>query len=296
MKLQSELLGERQLAEELKSALKRREIIPFYQIQVDAGSRQIVGLEALARWEHPMRGLLPPAAFLKVADEYGLTAAIDAAILVRVLEDRKLWQGRGVLPPHISVNISATRLNDPHLIADLRKLDIPDQSIVFELVETIFLDDAEDSVLNNIAQIKSMGIDIEIDDFGSGHASLIGLVKLRPKRLKIDRQLVTAITVSDEQRRLVASIVGIAKMLGVEIIAEGVETEAHARLLAEMGCDMLQGFALGYPASAEETCELLSGIRQTSASVTALQTLGLSSREVKHLDERQTDGAKRKKR
>ena len=163
-------------------------------------------------------------------------------------------------------------------------------------METIFLDDAEDAVLNNIAQIKSMGIDIEIDDFGSGHASLIGLVKLRPKRLKIDRQLVTAITVSDEQRRLVASIVGIAKMLGVEIIAEGVETEAHARLLAEMGCNMLQGFALGYPASAEETYELLSGIRQTSASVTALQTLSLSSREMKHLDERQADSPKRKKR
>jgi diguanylate cyclase (GGDEF)-like protein/PAS domain S-box-containing protein len=266
LKLQSDLQGERQLAEELKVALARGEIVPFYQIQVDARTRRIFGLEALARWQHPVHGLLAPGAFLKVADEYGLTADIDAAILDRALLDRAEWQGRGVVSPRIAVNISANRLGDPQLISGLLKLNIPRHAIVFELIETIFLDDSDDIVLSNIEQIKRMGIDVEIDDFGSGHASLIGLVKLRPKRLKIDRQLVFDITVSDEQRRLVASIVEIAKALNVEVIAEGVETEEHARLLARIGCDGLQGYALGYPSPAEEISALLRD-RQTPDAV-----------------------------
>jgi diguanylate cyclase (GGDEF)-like protein len=257
LKLQSDLQGERQLAEELKLALSRDEIVPFYQIQVDARTRHIFGLEALARWRHPIHGLLAPGAFLKVADEYGLTAEIDAAILDQALRDRAEWERNGVVAPRVAVNISANRLGDPELIAGLLKLDIPRHAIVFELVETIFLDDSDDMVLSNIEQIKLMGIDVEIDDFGSGHASLIGLVKLRPKRLKIDRQLVFDITTSDEQRRLVASIVEIAKTLNVEVIAEGVETEEHARLLARIGCDGLQGYALGYPSPADEILALL---------------------------------------
>jgi diguanylate cyclase (GGDEF)-like protein len=259
--LQSDLHTERQLADELRLAPVLRQIEPFYQIQVDARSRHIVGLEALARWRHPEKGLLNPAAFLKVADEYGLTAEIDAAVLKRALADRAAWVSQGITPPRIAVNISGRRLADPNLIEGLQALEIPRQAIAFELVETIFLDDPDDRVLANIDAIKEMGIDIEIDDFGSGHASLIGLVKLKPKRLKIDRQLVTAITVSDEQRRLVGSIVEIARTLNVEVIAEGVETEEHACILAEVGCDELQGYAIGYPSSESDTAALLKSAR-----------------------------------
>jgi diguanylate cyclase (GGDEF)-like protein len=288
-KLQSELLGKRQLADELKQALLRREIIPFYQIQVDARSRRIFGLEALARWRHPVHGVMLPGAFLKVADEYGLTAEIDAAILDHALEDYKRWQAEGIAPPRIAVNISANRLSDPRLIEGLDRLDIPDESIVFELVETIFLDDCDEMVLSNIEGIKRLGIDIEIDDFGSGHASLIGLVRLRPKRLKIDRQLVTAITVSQEQQRLVGSIVDIAKTLNVEVIAEGVETEEHAQLLAELGCDGLQGFALGYPSPAADIFQLLATIQADTAPVPLRKKS--PSRNVQRHDQRVADGA-----
>jgi EAL domain-containing protein (putative c-di-GMP-specific phosphodiesterase class I) len=135
---------------------------------------------------------------------------------------------------------------------DLLSLDIPQNAIVFELIETIFLDDCDDEMLQSVEQIKQMGIEIEIDDFGSGHASLIGLVRLRPTRLKIDRQLVDEIDTSDEQRRVVKSIIEIAKALGVSVIAEGVETEGHATTLAKLGCETLQGFALGRPVPASE--------------------------------------------
>ncbi|MBB6484028.1 EAL domain-containing protein [Rhizobium lusitanum] len=264
--LQADLHAERRLADELRLAPVLRQIEPFYQIQVDARSRRIVGLEALARWRHPEKGLLSPAAFLKVADEYGLTAEIDAAVLKRALADRATWVSRGLVPPRIAVNISGRRLADPDLIEGLEALKIPRHAIAFELVETIFLDDPDDRVLANIDGIKKMGIDIEIDDFGSGHASLIGLVKLKPKRLKIDRQLVTAVPVSDEQRRLVSSIVDIARALNVEVVAEGVETEEHARILAEIGCDELQGYAIGYPSPEAEVAALLKSAHAKSRS------------------------------
>jgi len=247
--LQAGLHEARQLAEELDAALALGQIEPFYQVQVDAHSRRIVGLEALARWRHPARGIIPPADFLKIADENNRTAEIDEAILKRVLADRAAWAAAGIAPLRASVNISIKRLADPRLAESLAALDIPPGVLVFELLETIFLDDCDEGMLANIDQIKAMGIEIEIDDFGSGHASLVGLIKLKPKRLKIDRQLVSEITHSEKQRRLLASIVEIAKVVGVEVVAEGVETEEHAVLLARMGCDILQGYALGRPVS-----------------------------------------------
>jgi diguanylate cyclase (GGDEF)-like protein len=256
--LQDDLMGKRRLAEDLKLGLERGEILPFYQLQLDARTREIVGLEALARWQHPERGLLPPSVFLKIADEYGLSGQIDAAILKRALEDRAFWMLRGAQVPRIAVNISGQRLNDTSLIEGLRTLDIPAGAITFELVETIFLDDCDDELLRNVDLIKQMGIDIEIDDFGSGHASLIGLVRLRPKRLKIDRQLVTDIVESAEQRRVVSSIIEIAKALNVEVIAEGIETEGHAVAVEKLGCDSLQGYAFGYPASALDIDRIFS--------------------------------------
>lgn len=256
--LQEDLRSKRRLTEELKLGLERGEIIPYYQVQLDARTREVIGFEALARWKHPEKGVLAPGVFLKIADEHGLAAEIDAAILKSVLEDRLFWLLRGLAVPRIAVNISASRLADPALLDKLRKLDIPPGAIVFELVETIFLDDSDEKLLDHIGDIKQMGIDIEIDDFGSGHASLIGLVKLRPKRLKIDRQLVTEVVSSAEQRRVVGSIVEIAKALDVEVIAEGIETEAHAVVLAQLGCDGLQGYAFGYPAPAAETERLFS--------------------------------------
>ncbi|KQV83789.1 GGDEF domain-containing phosphodiesterase [Rhizobium sp. Root1220] len=250
--LKDELMGKRRLAEELKLALEHNEIVPFYQLQLDAHTREIVGIEALARWKHDERGIISPAGFLKIADEYGLSAEIDAAILRHVLEDRRVWQHHGATLPRIAVNISGQRLYDPLLIDDLLALDIPQDAIVFELVETIFLDDCDDELLQNVERIKQMGIEIEIDDFGSGHASLIGLVRLRPSRLKIDRQLVDEIDTSAEQRRVVKAIIEIAKALGVDVIAEGVETESHAATLTKLGCQTLQGFALSLPIPASE--------------------------------------------
>jgi diguanylate cyclase (GGDEF)-like protein len=266
--LKAQLNNERRVAKQFARGLEKGEFVPFYQAQVDARTRRIVGLEALARWRHPKRGLLLPGEFLTVAGSLGMLDDLDAAILKAALEDRRAWARQGVRVPRIAVNVSAARLSDPLLIDDLQQLDLEADTLSFELLETIFLDDSEEGVLSNVAALKGMGIDIEIDDFGSGHASIIGLTKVKPRRLKIDRRLVFPITTSREQKRLLRSIVDIAKALDIEVVAEGVETLEHAKLLTRLGCDVLQGYAIAYPVSGSE---MLTRLIETQNNELAVQ-------------------------
>jgi EAL domain-containing protein (putative c-di-GMP-specific phosphodiesterase class I) len=133
-------------------------------------------------------------------------------------------------------------------------------------VESIFLDENDDLITWNVNQIKELGIDVEIDDFGTGYASIVSLQKLKPRRLKIDRQLVKPIVASPKQRRLVESIVEIGKSLDIEIVAEGVETMEHAAILKDIGCDMLQGFAFARPMSSADLVKFVRAGRMSKAS------------------------------
>ena len=239
-----------ELAAELQRGFTRNEIVPFYQIKVDAKSRAIVGLEALARWNHPERGILGPDMFMPVAEELMLVEKLDSTILRKVLDDRARWLTEGRDVPPIAVNVSPERLSSMTLEQELRRLAIPHGAIQFELLETMFLDDCEEAVLIKIEAIKRMGIAIAIDDFGSGHASIIGLVKSKPDHLKIDRRLILPLTEAPAQIHLIRSVIEIARSLGLGVTAEGVETEAHAEILTALGCDWLQGYALGRPVPA----------------------------------------------
>jgi diguanylate cyclase (GGDEF)-like protein len=249
--LQSEIVKTKQTADEILGGLERNEFIAYYQPQFDANTLEIVGVEALSRWRHPRRGILAPDVFLNVAEELNVVSLIDRTILEQTLENFQRWSLDGLNIPRVSVNVSARRLEDKDLINGLRKLGIKKGTVSFELVESIFLDEQDDLVAWNIEHIKELGIDIEIDDFGTGYASVVSLLKLQPRRLKIDRQLITPITGSAAQRRLVSSIIEIGKSLGIGVVAEGVETMEHARILKELGCDILQGYAFGRPMDAK---------------------------------------------
>lgn len=243
--LQSEIVNTKRIADEILAGLERNEFIAFYQPQFNAKTLEIVGVEALARWQHPQEGILAPDVFLKTAEELNVVSTIDRKILQQSLLDFEAWSAEKIGIPRVSVNVSARRLRDEELLKGLRDLHIRKGTFSFELVESIFLDDNDDLVTWNVEQIKQLGIDIEIDDFGTGYASIVSLLKLQPRRLKIDRQLVDPIVNSPQQRQVVSSIIEIGKSLGIEIIAEGVETMKHARLLKELGCDILQGHAFG---------------------------------------------------
>ncbi len=245
------------LSSELLRALENDEIFPHYQLQFDARTRAVVGAECLARWRHPTRGILGPDKFLPIAEEYGVLAQIDGLILEKALTDLEGWRSEGIAPPKISVNVSARRLTDPDLARGLSDLDIKPGTVSFELLESVFLDRQDAAVMSNLDMLRRLAIDIEIDDFGTGHASIVGLLNLKPTTLKIDRQLIEHVPDSQEQRILVKSIIQIARSLGIKVTAEGVETEEHARILSRLGCDVLQGYGLAWPASVADATELL---------------------------------------
>ena len=250
--LKAKIVNAKRVGDSIIGGLERGEFIPYFQPQVDARTLEIVGVEALARWRHPTRGVLAPAEFIAVAEELAVIAAIDGAVLEGALACRRRWRAEGLRTPRLSVNVSLRRLHEEGLIDALRALEIEPGELSFELVESIYLDERDDRFFENVEQIKALGVDIEIDDFGSGYASIVSLTKIKPRRLKIDRQLVTPIVRSAAQRRLVRSIVEIGRSLDIEVAAEGVETMEHAALLRDLGCSILQGYAFAKPMPAEE--------------------------------------------
>ncbi len=250
--LKAEIVSNKTLADEILTGLERREFLPYFQPQFDTQSLDIVGVEALARWHHPTRGVLAPDCFLDTADELNVVPLIDRAILEETLWQSARWEAAGIQIPKKSVNVSAGQLQDPELITRLDDLPIKRGELSFELLESIFLDEQNATVASNIEQLTKRGIEIEIDDFGTGYASIISLLQLRPARLKIERRLIAPIATSTSQRQLVASIIEIGKSLGIKVVAEGVETYDHVTVLRELGCDVLQGFAFAKPMPSED--------------------------------------------
>jgi diguanylate cyclase (GGDEF)-like protein len=245
--LQAEVVHTKKVADEILVGLEKNDFFAVYQPQFDARTLDVVGVEALARWRHPVLGVCTPDVFMHIAEDLSVVSTIDEIVLRQALADLKRWDRMGLSVPRASVNVSQRRLHDEGLISSLNAMDIVPGRVSFELVESIYLDESDGQISWNIDQIKALGIDVEIDDFGTGYASIVSLQKLRPKRLKIDRQLVDPILTEPGQRRLVASIVDIGKAMDIEIVAEGVETFEHAAILRDLGCDILQGYAFARP-------------------------------------------------
>lgn len=242
----------KRLSDEILRGLERGEFKPFFQPQFAADTLEIAGVEALARWEHPTRGFMTPDVFLPVAESLNVVARIDEAILQQALFQATRWESQGLDIPCVSVNVSCQRLRDENLIGKLKAMSIRPGAVTFELLESISFDTADEALKQAIEDIKALGIAIEIDDFGTGHASIISLLELSPRRLKIDRRLVQPILESSAQQSLVRSIIDIGKVQGIETVAEGVETLAHAELLRRFGCHVLQGYAFAKPMAAED--------------------------------------------
>nr|WP_246748525.1 EAL domain-containing protein [Rhizobium setariae] len=251
-------INTKKTADEILRGLEQNEFIAHFQPQFDAHTLEIVGIEALARWDHPSKGMLPPSAFLQIAESLKVVSTIDDIILNQALLQHYRLAANGIHIPKVSVNISAQRLRDETLLDRLRNLSFRPGTLSFELLESISLDGHDGELIPQIEKIRDLGIDIDIDDFGTGYASIVTLLKLTPKRLKIDRQLILPIVNSTSQQRLVSSIIEIGRSRGIEIVAEGVETIAHAEILRDLGCNVLQGYALSKPLSPAQLLEFAS--------------------------------------
>jgi len=245
----------KQLSDDLIVALENGHIRPVYQPRVCTVSGEIACVEALARWYHPSLGVLDPIKFLSIAEDIGRLAEIDEIILRRALVDLKSWDDEGLNIPRVSVNVSGRRLLQPDLANRLDNLNMPSGRISFELLESVFFDSADDDTLGQLEAIRARDVRIEIDDFGSGHASINGLLAVRPDALKIDRELVAAALGDDELVELLRAVVTIGEALDIEVVAEGVETDLQIEMCRTMGCQQIQGYGIARPMPPEALSE-----------------------------------------
>jgi diguanylate cyclase (GGDEF)-like protein/PAS domain S-box-containing protein len=235
------------LADELHVAIENGDFVCHYQPQIDAQTGALTGVEALVRWENPRLGLLTSDAFVPLAAELSLEHRIDRAAMEIALQDRARWQAYGLAVPKVSVNISALRLLQPDLDQELAGLDLASGALSFELLESISLEVADDRIAWSLDMLRERGIGIEIDDFGTGRASVNGLLRVGPDRLKIDRSLIAPADVDTTRRRIFELLVEAGRTLGIPVTAEGVENEEHARIARQAGCSVLQGFLYDGP-------------------------------------------------
>ncbi|SIS78444.1 sensor domain-containing protein [Phaeovulum vinaykumarii] len=258
LKLERELQGKRRLAEDVRSALENNEIEPFFQPQVSAKDGTLVGIEVLARWNHPTRGLIGPDAFMRVAEQLHLVPEIDHAMILRTRLLMQRLDAEGVLLPKVSFNVCSGSMHDPGIIRSACELSEAGYSIAFEIVENVLVEEEDAVFWHHLDMLKSAGIGIEIDDFGSGHTSIIGLMEIAPSTLKIDGRIIRPIAREARARNLTRTIIDLAGGLGIHTIAEGVETAGQAATLRSLGCDALQGYLYAHPMSAADLTRFLT--------------------------------------
>lgn len=260
------IISDRKLAVELQDGLENDEFVPYFQPQVDADGGHLTGVEVLLRWNHPTRGVLCPPVFMHVGEQLRLVPELDRRMLEKCQGAMLNWAAEGLVVPKMSFNVSAGRLEDPAIVEEAERLAKLPISISFELLESILIEDEQDTRRFHIDQIRQAGIDIEVDDFGSGHASVVSLIQVQPSCLKIDRRLIAPIETDKKSRNLVKAIIEMAKVLGIQTIAEGIEQEGQAEILRKLGCDMMQGFLFGKAMRQDAFTTLASTLAESRAA------------------------------
>ena len=258
--LRRRLLERVSMAHDLRDCERRGELRVLYQPVYSTNNGRLLGAEALLRWEHPARGLIPPAEFIPVAEETGLIVPIGGWVLDESLRQLRQWRDSfgEQCDLSIAVNLSLLQLQSPGLLAlvrdSLHRHRIPPHLLALELTESMVMNDAESSraILH---QLRELGVALAIDDFGTGYSSLAYLRHLPINLLKIDRSFIQAMTDSERDRRVVAVICSLGQELGMKTIAEGIESETQLEMLRNMRCDLVQGFHLMRPISPEMIAE-----------------------------------------
>ena len=234
------------MIEELRAALDRGEFEVYYQPQVEVPSRQIVGVEALLRWNHPSRGLLTPGRFIAIAEKTGMIGPIGQWVLAEVRRQLRIWNNEGIGPPVTSVNLSAAQLISPSnflrdLMQGLSADGLDPGRFELELTESLLMETTRGHG-DMVNQLRALGVRIAIDDFGTGYSSLEYLLVYRVSRIKIAQQFVDGLPGDPGSAAIVRATIGLAREFGIEIIAEGVETAAQLEFLVGAGCRHIQGF------------------------------------------------------
>ena len=258
------------MIEELRAALDRGEFEVYYQPQVEVPSRQIVGVEALLRWNHPSRGLLTPGRFIAIAEKTGMIGPIGQWVLAEVRRQLRIWNNEGIGPPVTSVNLSAAQLISPSnflrdLMQGLSADGLDPGRFELELTESLLMETTRGHG-DMVNQLRALGVRIAIDDFGTGYSSLEYLLVYRVSRIKIAQQFVDGLPGDPGSAAIVRATIGLAREFGIEIIAEGVETAAQLEFLVGAGCRHIQGFYFSRAVPADQATRLLrQGVLEPAA-------------------------------
>jgi diguanylate cyclase (GGDEF)-like protein len=244
----------------LRRALLNNQFIIHYQPQIDLTSGQVIGAEALIRWQHPEQGMLPPNRFIPIAEESGQISEIGSWVLEFVCERLSKWLEAGHLLIPISINISGQQLINSSLMASMKKIlqqsSCQTYQIELEITENFLMHNPDRSI-NELQQLRDLGINIAIDDFGTGYSSLSNLKRFPLTKLKIDQSFIRDISVDPNDQAITRAIIALGKTLGLSIIAEGVEDENQRNFLREEGCDAAQGFYYSPPLSERQFLEFV---------------------------------------
>ena len=237
--------------EDLQQAIEAGEICAHFQPQIDAASGAVSGLEALARWQHPERGTIPPGEFLPLIERAGLSPLLARRIRDCALSCLARLDAAGLVVPTVAINLSMPQLRNPRLADEIAwALDLHEltpERLVIEILEDVIADGDDDIMVRNVARLAAMGCGIDLDDFGTGHASIASIRRFAVGRLKIDRSFITNLHRDSERHRMTGAILTMAAGLGLDTVAEGVETAEEMAIVSAMGCTHLQGFAIARP-------------------------------------------------
>ena len=249
---------------ELSQALAAGDIVVHYQPKVHVATGQVLGVEALVRWQHPVHGLLPPSAFIPAAERTGLIRPLTLYVLERALEQVAAWRAAG-RALSVSVNLSVRDLLDPGFVSEVaeavRRNGVPQDALELEITETMAMVDPARS-LSVLEGLSALGVLLSVDDYGTGYSSLAYLQRLPVRRLKIDRQFVMGVVEDRASAAIVRSTIELARHLGMTVVAEGVEDDATLLSLRDMGCDAAQGFGLGRPVAPDALLPLVDVIEE----------------------------------
>ncbi|PQP03443.1 GGDEF-domain containing protein [Pseudomonas frederiksbergensis] len=256
------------LESELRRALRRDELELHYQPRLNLEDGQIVGLEALVRWRHGERGLLPPSEFVPLAEQSGLIVPLGYWVISRALRDMQALRERGLPALHMAINLSFRQFQDSQLLATLSRLiaerGVEAQWLEFELTETAVMR-RSDLVKQTMDALGRLGVRFSLDDFGTGFSSFVHLNSLPIALLKVDKSFVGGMEEREENRKLVHAMINLAHNLNLEVVAEGVETQAQLELLRGFGCDQVQGYLISKPLPLAELVEYLTFSSQQPA-------------------------------
>lgn len=248
--IQNKLLMEK----ELKIAIQENQLVLFYQPQIDTKGK-LVGFEALVRWNHPKKGLVPPLEFIPLCEESGLIIYLGKWVIEQACHQIKIWQTLWDEPLHVSINVSVKQFQELHFYEIVEEIlgrtEARADWIKFELTESLIVDNVEETI-KKIMKLRSLGVKFSLDDFGTGYSSLSYLKKLPLDELKIDQSFVRDISTDINDAMIVKTIIDMASNFDLEVVAEGVETQEQLQFLTENGCRIFQGYFFGKPMPHEE--------------------------------------------